>query len=111
MCRGSEVRRKGGTSAKLIGAGLVIGGVVKGLGDGFKLFKTEVETGITNFKNAVVGLDAFPSLLGVGYIIGPRVAGQMLGGGLLAWVVLIPAISFFWRKQWDSHFPFRCTDR
>lgn len=85
---------KGGTSAKLIGAGLVIGGVVKGLGDGFKLFKTEVETGITNFKNAVVGLDAFPSLLGVGYIIGPRVAGQMLGGGLLAWVVLIPAISF-----------------
>lgn len=86
---------KGGSSAKLIGVGLLIGGVVKALGDGFKLFKTEVETGITGFKNAVVGLDAFPSLLGVGYIIGPRVAGQMIGGGLLAWVVLIPAISFF----------------
>ncbi|KWW17638.1 peptide transporter [Peribacillus simplex] len=96
---------KGGTSAKLIGAGLVIGGVVKGLGDGFKLFKTEVETGITNFKNAVVGLDAFPSLLGVGYIIGPRVAGQMLGGGLLAWVVLIPAISFFGSSNGTAIFP------
>ena len=96
---------KGGSSAKLIGVGLVIGGVVKALGDGFKLFKTEVETGITGFKNAVVGLDAFPSLLGVGYIIGPRVAGQMIGGGLLAWVVLIPAISFFGSGSTTPIFP------
>ena len=96
---------KGGSSAKLIGIGLVIGGVVKALGDGFKLFKTEVETGITGFKNAVVGLDAFPSLLGVGYIIGPRVAGQMIGGGLLAWIVLIPAISFFGSGSATPIFP------
>lgn len=96
---------KGGSSAKLIGVGLLIGGVVKALGDGFKLFKTEVETGITGFKNAVVGLDAFPSLLGVGYIIGPRVAGQMIGGGLLAWVVLIPAISFFGSGSTTPIFP------
>ena len=96
---------KGGSSAKLIGVGLVIGGVVKALGDGFKLFKTEVETGITGFKNAVVGLDAFPSLLGVGYIIGPRVAGQMIGGGLLAWIVLIPAISFFGSGSATPIFP------
>ncbi|SFC18987.1 putative oligopeptide transporter, OPT family [Bacillus sp. OV322] len=96
---------EGGTSAKLIGIGLAIGGVVKALGDGFKLFKTEVETGISHFKNAVVGLDAFPSLLGVGYIIGPRVAGEMLGGGLLAWVVLIPAISFFGSGSAHAIFP------
>ncbi|AZB41007.1 oligopeptide transporter, OPT family [Bacillus sp. FJAT-42376] len=86
---------EGGNSAKLIGLGLLIGGAFKALGDGFKLFKTEVETGITNFKNAVIGIDTLPALLGVGYIIGPRVAGQMLGGGLLAWIVLIPAIGFF----------------
>ncbi|MFJ7747723.1 OPT family oligopeptide transporter [Peribacillus sp. NPDC097295] len=96
---------QGGSSAKLIGVGLVIGGAVKALGDGFKLFKTEVETGITGFKNAVVGLDAFPSLLGVGYIIGPRVAGQMIGGGLLAWIVLIPAISFFGSGSTTPIFP------
>ncbi|USK70666.1 OPT family oligopeptide transporter [Peribacillus asahii] len=96
---------KGGTSAKLIGIGLVIGGVIKALGDGFKLFKTEVETGITNFKNAVVGLDAFPALLGVGYIIGPRVAGQMLAGGLLAWIVIIPMISFFGGSSATAIFP------
>jgi putative OPT family oligopeptide transporter len=96
---------QGGTSAKLIGIGLGVGAVVKGLGDGFKLFKTEVETGIGNFKNAVIGLDTLPSLLGVGYIIGPRVAGEMLGGGLLAWVVLIPAISFFGSGSAHAIFP------
>lgn len=96
---------EGGTSAKLIGIGLLVGGAFKALGDGFKLFKTEVETGITNFKNAVVGIDTLPALLGVGYIIGPRVAGQMLGGGLLAWIVLIPVISFFGSGGTHAIFP------
>ncbi|MGD6816420.1 OPT family oligopeptide transporter [Metabacillus sp. 113a] len=96
---------KGGNSAKLIGIGLLIGGGFKALGDGFKLFKTEVETGISNFKNAVVGIDTLPALLGVGYIIGPRVAGQMLGGGLLAWIVLIPAIGFFGSGSAAAVFP------
>ncbi|WML49921.1 oligopeptide transporter, OPT family [Neobacillus sp. PS3-34] len=96
---------EGGANAKLIGIGLLVGAIVKALGDGFKLFKTEVETGITGFKNAVIGLDALPSLLGVGYIIGPRVAGEMLGGGLLAWVVLIPAISFFGADATTAIFP------
>ncbi|GAA4720310.1 OPT family oligopeptide transporter [Brevibacillus fulvus] len=85
----------GGTSAKLVVAGFAIGGLFKALGDGFLLFKTEVETGIYRFKNAVIGIDTYPALLGVGYIIGPRIAGQMLAGGLLAWLVIIPMISFF----------------
>ena len=36
-----------------------------------------------------------PALLGVGYIIGPRIAGLMMGGGVLSYLVLIPAIKFF----------------
>ena len=36
-----------------------------------------------------------PELLGVGYIIGPRVASVMCAGGVLAYLVLIPAIKFF----------------
>ncbi|WP_071458722.1 OPT family oligopeptide transporter [Bacillus massilinigeriensis] len=96
---------EGGANAKLIGIGLLVGAGVKALGDGFKLFKTEVETSVTNFKNAVVGLDALPALLGVGYIIGPKVAGEMLGGGLLAWVVLVPAISFFGAANGTPIFP------
>ena len=36
-----------------------------------------------------------PELTGVGYIIGPRIAGYLFGGGVLAWFALIPAIKFF----------------
>ncbi|AWB44396.1 oligopeptide transporter, OPT family [Paenibacillus sp. CAA11] len=85
----------GGRSAGMVVYGFIVGGIVKGLGDGFKLFKTEIEGAVFRFKNAVIGMDVFPALLGVGYIIGPRIAGQMLAGGVLAWLVLIPAISFF----------------
>ena len=36
-----------------------------------------------------------PELLGVGYIIGPRISGIMCAGGVLAYLVLIPMIKFF----------------
>lgn len=84
----------GGKSATMVVYGFVIGGAVKAMGDGFKWFRTEIESSIFKFKNAVIGIDIFPALLGVGYIIGPRIAGQMLAGGVLAWFVLIPVIGF-----------------
>ncbi len=95
----------GGRNASLVAGGFLAGGLVKALGDGFKLFKMEVETQIANFKNAVIGIDTFPALLGVGYIIGPRIAGQMLAGGLLGWLVLIPMISFFGADSEATIFP------
>ncbi|MBO2533152.1 MAG: oligopeptide transporter, OPT family [Thermoactinomycetaceae bacterium] len=95
----------GGRNARLVAGGFLAGGLVKALGDGFKLFKTEVETQIANFKNAVIGIDIYPALLGVGYIIGPRIAGQMLAGGLLGWLVLIPMISFFGAGSKETIFP------
>lgn len=85
----------GGRSAKLIFYGFLLGGIFKALGDGWKLFKTSIEAKIWNYKNAVLSLDAMPALLGVGFIIGPRIAGQMIAGGLLASIVFIPLISFF----------------
>jgi putative OPT family oligopeptide transporter len=47
------------------------------------------------FKAASVGAEISPALLGVGYIIGPRIASIMCGGGVLAYLVLIPMIAFF----------------
>src|SRR5258708_7048032 len=41
---------------------------------------------------------ASPELLGVGYIIGPRIASIMCAGGVLAYLVLIPLIKFFGEK-------------
>lgn len=47
------------------------------------------------FKGGSVGVEVNPALLGVGYIIGPRIGSIMCAGGVLAYLVLIPAIKFF----------------
>ena len=47
------------------------------------------------FKGASVEIEVNPALLGVGYIIGPRIAALMCAGGVLSYLVLIPAIKFF----------------
>jgi putative OPT family oligopeptide transporter len=43
--------------------------------------------------NATVNADVTPEYLGVGYIIGPRIAGVLVAGGVLAWLALIPLLS------------------
>jgi putative OPT family oligopeptide transporter len=47
------------------------------------------------FKGGSVSAEISPELLGVGYIIGPRISLIMCGGGVLAYLVLIPLIKFF----------------
>ena len=51
-------------------------------------------------KGAAIRADCTPEYLGVGYIIGIRVAAIMLAGGVFSWLVLMPAIYFF-----GSHLP------
>lgn len=46
-----------------------------------------------------------PEYLGVGYIIGTRVAGTMVAGGVLSWLVLIPIIQFFGSHMPDVMYP------
>jgi putative OPT family oligopeptide transporter len=52
------------------------------------------------FKGAAIRADVTPEYLGVGYIIGPKIAGLLFAGGIFSWLVLMPAIYFF-----GSHFP------
>ena len=47
------------------------------------------------FKGGSVGVEITPELLGVGYVIGPRIASIMCAGGVLSYLVLIPLIKFF----------------
>ncbi|HQZ82110.1 MAG TPA: oligopeptide transporter, OPT family, partial [Pyrinomonadaceae bacterium] len=47
------------------------------------------------YNGGTINSDNDPTLLGVGYIIGPRVAGLMMGGGVLSYLVLIPMIKLF----------------
>ena len=46
------------------------------------------------FPSAKVSGEITPEYLGVGYIIGPRIAGVLVAGGVLSWLVLIPLLSF-----------------
>ena len=45
------------------------------------------------FPNATLNLDISPEYMGVGYVIGPRIAGVMFAGGVLSWLVLLPLLS------------------
>jgi len=47
------------------------------------------------FKGGSASVEVSPALLGVGYIIGPRIASIMCGGGVLSYLLLIPLIKYF----------------
>lgn len=46
-------------------------------------------------KGASLSMELSPSLLGVGYIIGPKISSVMVAGGVLAYLVLCPMIVYF----------------
>ncbi len=56
-------------------------------------------------KGAAIRADVTPEYLGVGYIIGPRVAAIMLAGGVFSWLVLMPAIVFFGKHLTGPLYP------
>jgi len=84
------------TGAKTIFGGLGIGFLYQVLMTGLKGWKDVPEKVFgAPFKAASLSAEISPALLGVGYIIGPRIASIMCAGGVLAYLVLIPAIKFF----------------
>jgi putative OPT family oligopeptide transporter len=50
---------------------------------------------VSVFPNATLNVDISPEYMGVGYVIGPRIAGVMFAGGVLSWLVLLPLFSIF----------------
>jgi len=83
-------------SAHTIFAGFGIGLAYKTLMAGLKGWKDIPEKVFGgHYKGAAVGMEVSPELLGVGYIIGPRIAAVMCAGGALSYLVLIPLIKFF----------------
>ncbi|HTK34802.1 MAG TPA: oligopeptide transporter, OPT family [Caulobacteraceae bacterium] len=83
-------------SARTIVGGFVIGVVYKIAMSAFQLWKDVPEKVFgAPLAAGSIAAEISPELLGVGYIIGPRIASAMAGGGVLAYLVLIPAIHFF----------------
>lgn len=87
---------EGGSKSKVVFSGLGIAAVYKFIADGLCLFPSEVDF---SFKNdtftTAVGMDVLPALAGVGYICGPQISSYMFAGGVLSYMVLMPAIAFF----------------
>lgn len=84
---------KGGSQAKTVFQGLGIGSLFKFITDGLKLFPSEIEYGLKNYKGAAIGMDTLPALLGVGFIVGPQISAYMLSGAVLGWLVIIPLMT------------------
>lgn len=84
------------TGGKTIIGGFGIGFLYYGIEQIFKTWK-EYPTKVFGrpFEGGSISIENNPALLGVGYIIGPRIASIMVAGGVLAYLVLIPAIKYF----------------
>ncbi|MEO8295080.1 MAG: oligopeptide transporter, OPT family [Gemmatimonadota bacterium] len=96
---------RGGLQAKLLfqAFGLAFG--YKFLMSGLKTWKEYPSFTTSAYKGAVVSAEVSPELMGVGYIIGPRIAGYLFAGGTLAYLVLVPAIKFFGEGLASPLFP------
>jgi putative OPT family oligopeptide transporter len=95
---------RGGSFASRVFLGLGLGGLYTlfqnenlfGLWPGTPNYQPDFgRNGEHILKGAAIRADCTPEYLGVGYIIGPRVAAVMLAGGVFSWLVLMPAIYFF----------------
>jgi len=96
---------EGGTRARPVFIGLLVGAVYKavlGLG---KLWPEEIDLKLPVLKKAEVGLEATPALLGVGYVLGYRISAIMVAGGLLSWLGLIPLMALFGEQLQSPLFP------
>lgn len=86
---------EGGAKARNVFLGLGVGALYKAITAILKLWPEKISLKLPVLKKAELGLDATPALLGVGYILGPRIAGIMVAGGILSWIGLIPLIAYF----------------
>jgi putative OPT family oligopeptide transporter len=81
---------------KVVFTGFALGLAYKISMAAFKLWKDIPEKVFgAPFKSGSVGAEISPELLGVGYVIGPRIAAVMCAGGVMSYLLLIPLIQFF----------------
>ena len=81
-----------GLQAKRVFQAFGVGFVYKFLQAGLKFWPDVPGKALGFYPGAAVFTEASPELMGVGYIIGPRIAGYLFAGGCLAYLVLAPAI-------------------
>jgi putative OPT family oligopeptide transporter len=83
----------GGGRARNIFLGLGTGMLFKLVFGLLKVLPGEFTVRLPGLRKGEVASEASSALVGVGFILGPRIAAVMVGGGLLSWVVIIPVIA------------------
>ncbi|MDD2714735.1 MAG: oligopeptide transporter, OPT family [Candidatus Wallbacteria bacterium] len=89
------VGEEGGSQAKTVFLGFGLAALYKFLNCGTKLWLDTPETLLRFLKGGSFGAEVSPELLGVGYIIGPKISANMMAGGILSFLILIPMIKIF----------------
>ena len=86
---------RGGNFAGRVFWGLGLGGAYAFLMHAMGFWKGSPDYRPAWYPGATVKAEVTPEYLGVGYIIGPRVAGTIFAGGVFSWLLMMPAIKFF----------------
>ena len=85
---------EGGANASTVFSGMGLAAIFKFIVDGLKMIPADIAVAFSSFKGAL-GMEVYPALLGVGYIVGPKTASYMFTGSLVGWMVIIPLICLF----------------
>ena len=85
---------EGGSNAATVFSGMGLAAAFKFIVDGLKVIPADVAVAFKSFKGEI-GMEVYPALLGVGYIVGPRIASFMFVGSIVGWLVIIPLICLF----------------
>lgn len=96
---------EGGKGLAMMLTGLATGVIYKFASEGLGFWKYEPEWNIKPLQNTIIGADVLASLVGVGYIVGIEIGMYMFAGALVAWLGIIPLISFFGMSVADPIFP------
>ena len=82
----------GAQHARNVFVGLGVGAAVKAVTGGLKWISESFLWPVGGVRGAI-GFDVSPALLGVGYIVGPKVSTLLFGGALFGWMVLLPILA------------------
>jgi putative OPT family oligopeptide transporter len=95
---------RGGVHARTVFQAFGLAFAYKFLMSALKLWQEYPGRVFRTYQNAEVRVEVSPELMGVGYIIGPRIAGYLFAGGCLAYIVLMPAIKLFGSSMTEPMF-------
>jgi uncharacterized oligopeptide transporter (OPT) family protein len=106
---------KGGASAAMVFLGFTVASIVKLLMTPFHIIHDQANwhlfrqagpgAPVVGLNKGVLGGEFTPELLGVGYVIGPKIACITVAGGIVAYLVILPAIAMFGEQVATPIFP------